>query len=672
MKKRSTIAVVVLTVFAVLASSAHARLHPHKPSAESATVDRTSSQGDRFVCGTYKGNEAQNRQALHMHKKKMRDIELGRASTQAAADFIYDDVWVVEDDGTILISGLNNFDNDNSTFRFAPNGSAYDVTAETFNYDATLGSTISTGDDGSVLEAMMFSFPYGGGNWNDVYVGGNGLVSFGAVPNPSGFYDDGDFFSTTPQINPFYADLNPAAGGNVHTKSEATKFTITWAAVPEFGTANFNTVQLVLRDDGSFDVTFNGINTITQVNGAPTYVGFNPGSATLEAIDYDADLPYATSPGAGVFEDFLNITNPRVNEVALFQKFYTTFPDSFFQLIFFTNFVQTMGGFANELNISNDVTGIGLGIFDFSSQYGSSGVLESRCNMNRLAAWPAGPTTRFFSDGNNYLTIMGQEAGHRWGAFVHFEDSTGSESNLILGRADAHWSYFFDNDHSSLEGGNWDHVAGSQYTCPTQIDFFHPFDEYTFGLRTPEEVAPTFYLGSPTNDLLSNRDDGTPSQFAVAFGTPVEVTIQSVIAIEGARTPTEPNEEHDLRQAFILIHQNGTTPTAGELNKVALFRSSWEDYFEKSCDGRLTCNTSITTVYDVAAIKGTVYNKYTDEPIDEFTATSVERDFIQPVRPSLSARPGTSRTRASCRLITVTRCARMSSSCRCRRTYRRA
>ena len=58
----------------------------------------------------------------------------------------------------------------------------------------------------------------------------------------------------------------------------------------------------------------------------------------------------------------------------------------FFQLVFFPNFAQTMNGFANELNIKNDVTGIGLPIFDSSSQYGSNGVLESRCNMNRLAA----------------------------------------------------------------------------------------------------------------------------------------------------------------------------------------------------------------------------------------------------------------------------------------------
>ncbi len=625
MHQRILVAIAGLSLFFVLATSAHARLNPHKPQAGAGSTSR-------FECGTYKGNEAQHVWLEQMHEKKMKDVRLDRSAVAPAGEFVFDDVWVVEDDGTLLFSGTNLFDTDAQTFTFTPNGTAFDVTAVAFNFDATLGPSIATGDDGSVEEAMLFSFTYGGSGWGSVHVGGNGIVSFGAIPNPAGFYDEGDFFSATPKIAPFYMDLNPAAGGSVHSKAEATRHTLTWSGVPEFGTGNINTVQLVLHDDGSFDVTFNGISSTTAVNGAPIFVGFHPGAAPpLEVISFDNDLPYTSGAGAGVYEDYLNLVNPRVNEVALLQRFYQTYPDSFFQIIFFTNFQQTMGGFANELNISNDVTGIGLGIFDFSSQYGSNGVLESRCNMNQLSVWPSNPASRFFGDGNNYLTIMGQEAGHRWGAFVHFEDSGLSESNLILGRADAHWSYFFDNDHSSLEGGNWDLVSGSNYTCPTQIDFFHPIDEYLFGLRTPVEVAPTFFLSSASNNLLFNRDDGTPIQGASAIGTPVTVTIESIIAVEGARTPTEPNEEHDLRQAFILIHQNGTTPTQPELDKIALFRSSWEDYFEKSCDGRLTCNTSVTTVYDVASIKGTVINKLTDQPIDDFTAHSLERGFDQPV-----------------------------------------
>jgi hypothetical protein len=477
---------------------------------------------------------------------------------------------------------------------------------------------------------MSFSFNYADTNWTDVHVNSNGMVGFGADVNPSGYFRSDDFFSPIPKIAPYFMDLNPAAGGAVYAKSEATKFTITWSNVEEFGVANSNTLQLVLHDDGSFDITFYGIDATVANNGAPITFGFHPGGIpNLEVISYSNDLPYSGSAGAGIYENYFNIGNPLVNEVALIQRFYQSFPDEFFQLIFFTNFWQTMSGFANERNIKNDVAGIGLGIFDNSALYGSNGVLESRCNMNRLAAWPDDPTNRFTASGNNFLTIMGQEAGHRWGAFVNFQDSTGSPSNMILGRADAHWSYFVDVDHSSLEGGNWEHVSGDLYTTPTEIDYFGDIDEYTFGLRLPEEVTSTFYVSSPTNDLPENRDDGTPPLGATANGTPVIVTIDDIIAAEGTRTPTEPNEEHDLRQAFILIIKNGGTAMPAELAKIVGFRKAWEPYFEKSCDGRLTCNTNLVQNFPVAVIKGTVTNKLTDEPVDDFLAQSLERGFDQ-------------------------------------------
>ncbi len=288
-----------------------------------------------------------------------------------------------------------------------------------------------------------------------------------------------------------------------------------------------------------------------------------------------------------------------------------------------------MGGFANERNIENSVQGIGLGVFDNSALYGSNGILESRCNMNRLAVWRDNPETRFFTDGNNFLTIMAQEAGHRWGAFVSFLDGAGNVSNKILGRFDAHWSYYVDVDHSSLEGGNWELVSGQLFTTPTQVDFFGDIDEYTMGLRTPEEVKETFYVSSRSNNDPVNRSQGTPIQGAEATGVAVFVTIDDIIGAEGPRIPAEPDEEKDLRQAFILIVENGNTPTQDELDKIANFRKSWEDYFEKSVDGRFTVNTSITTNPPIAVIKGHVVDANTQQVLSNIQVNSVEREFLQ-------------------------------------------
>gem|GEM_PF-1621179 len=604
---------------------AYAKSNPLKPNMTKSPSSLSSPTAD-FMCGTYKGNQNESIELYHRYQSV-----LDKVAPAASTAFINDDVWIIEDDGTLTFSGNNPFDTDGQTFRFTPNANgSYDVTTVTFSFDAILGTNLNLGDDNNAIISLAFTFNYFDVGWTSVNVNANGIVAFGGNVNPSGFFDNNDFFGTLPKLALYFMDLNPAAGGGVFWKSEATKSTITWNSVPEFGTSNTNRFQLVLHDDGSFDLTFNGITSTIPVNGLPTTFGAHPGGdPSLDIISFSDDLPFSGGPQAGFYEQYLNLVNPRVNEVALIQRFYQNFSDDFFQIIFFTNFVQTMSGFANELNIKNDVQGIGLSIFDNSSLWGSNGILESRCNMNRLAAWPTDPTLRFFGSENNFLTIMGQEAGHRWGAFINFRDSTGSVSNLILGRANAHWSYFVDVDHSSLEGGNWEPLSGSIFTTPTMIDYFGDIDEYIFGVRTLQEVTPTFYVSSPTNDLPENRDNGTPIQGATATGVPVEVTIDDIISAEGPRIPAEADEDKDLRQAFVLLLQNGTTATQAELDKIADFRRTWEDYFEVALDGRITCNTKLTQTLPVAVIEGHVLEGGTRLPLDSVKVEALERGFTQ-------------------------------------------
>lgn len=602
--------------------------NPLKPRmAPSTSIPSLSSSPEEFICGTYRGNENQSKQLHHWYQTRLQSV----APLATTPPTIFDDVWILEDDGTLLFSGTNLFDTDFQTFRFTPNGNgSYDITSVTFNFDGVLGTNLFLGDDSNAIVSPAFTFNYFGVGWSNINVNANGIIAFGGNINPTGFYDNDDFYSTLPKLAAYFIDLNPFASGGVYFKSEPTKATITWNQLPEYGTANFNTIQLVLYDNHSFDLTFNGIASTLAVNGTPITIGTHPGgNPPLENVSFSSDIPFTGAANAGALEQYFNLPQPRVNEVALLQRFYQNFSDDYFQVVFFTTFVQTMSGFANEFNIKNQVSGIGLGIFDNSALYGSAGTLESRCNMNRLAAWPTDPTSRIFGGENNFLTIMGQEAGHRWGAFVNFLDSTGTASNMILGRADAHWSYYVDVDHSSLEGGNWQHVSGNLYTTPTKIDYFGDIDEYTMGLRTPQEVTSAFYVSSPTNDLPQNRDKGTPPQGTLATGTPITVTIDDIIAAEGPRVPTEPNENKDLRQAFILIHLNGEVVTSFQKSKVAGFRRAWEDYFEVAVDGRITVNTSLTQNLPVAVVEGLVLGGGVRTPLDSVTVQALERGFDQ-------------------------------------------
>jgi hypothetical protein len=206
----------------------------------------------------------------------------------------------------------NPFDTDFKTFHFQPNGGGYDVDTIAFSFDASLGTNLNLGDDANTTVNFGFAFPYYDTNWSDVHVNANGIIAFGGNVNPGGAYSAADFFGGLQKIAPYFMDLNPAAGGGVFQKTEANKLTITWNNLPEFGGSNSNTVQLVLHDDGSFDLTFNGIDATIAANGNPISTGIHPGgSPLLELISFSDDLPYSGGTSAGIYEQYASDVEPQ-------------------------------------------------------------------------------------------------------------------------------------------------------------------------------------------------------------------------------------------------------------------------------------------------------------------------------------------------------------------------
>jgi hypothetical protein len=270
-----------LSALALCSGLALAETNPIKPVAKPQTsIPASAASGDAFVCGTYKGNEKENLGRYQLHRSTVRKAVQG-SSAAPPNSFIYDNVWIVEDDGTLAVSGFNPFDTDNQTIHFVSNSNgSYTASVATFTFDATLGTNLNLLDDATTLQNMLFTFNYFGTAWTNIYINANGIVSFGGVPNPSGFFDSNDFFGPLPKIATYFVDLDPSCPtGDVYWKSEATKATITWSAVREWNATCAgltNTIQLVLHDDGSFDLTFNGINSTLSANGLPIAVGIHP------------------------------------------------------------------------------------------------------------------------------------------------------------------------------------------------------------------------------------------------------------------------------------------------------------------------------------------------------------------------------------------------------------
>jgi len=464
-----------------------------------------------FVCGTYQERMQDEMLASKIHQARLagKNFIAAPARTYAAGNFA-----VIEDNGTMIIEPfINVFDLDTRRLHFAPNGSgSYDITSLPFAFDTNFGTNLNAGDDTNhrITFAAGFSFPFFGTTWDHVWIRSNANVTFGGIGNPD-FFDPGDFFLELPIIAALFADLNPAASGRVLYRQAADRFIITWDRIPEFGTNNSNTVQLTLFPDGSFDMAYNGVAIRRPINDLPMAVGFNSGKPNTDFVEVDlSNLPITGSNAGALFEAFQEVLYRQVNIVPLVRRFYATQPDSFDQVVLITNFNLLGAPFAAFYYfVRNDVSGIGLNLFDLSGQLGSAGRLQGFLHMNHVNFWPA------LAANDIYLDVLGQEAEHEWGAFVDF-NRDGQPSDLLLGRELGHWNFFLDTDGSVMEGNGWRDNGNGTFTSVRSFDNYSHMDHYLIGLRAPEEVAPFFLIEVPGATLAQRS--ANPQLGVIATG----------------------------------------------------------------------------------------------------------------------------------------------------------
>ena len=123
-----------------------------------------------------------------------------------------------------------------------------------------------------------------------------------------------------------------------------------------------------------------------------------------------------TGSGSGAIAERFAQANS-IDTFAVAKKFYATHPDSYDQILMWTDQPLIRDAFAYELNIKNEVRGIGQDIFDRRAPTGSGGRLRSLVVMDWLGKYPEDPATKFLGE-NNTLSVLGQEVGHRWRAYL--------------------------------------------------------------------------------------------------------------------------------------------------------------------------------------------------------------------------------------------------------------
>lgn len=217
---------------------------------------------------------------------------------------------------------------EHSTIRFMPNVSgSYEIRSVQRSFDADIGPRIDAAYGRPWVERLQFSFPFSAGAYGTIHVLNGPLVYLGERAPENGWGG----YNPQPAIAAVIMNLEPSRGGGIHVKSLRDSVTITWFRLPELGASNSNTIQLVLRADGTFDMSFEELSpaygpsieqlynyTAASTTGGdpapggkpapfpPRLTGIHPGgrAAPLEEISFTRDLPWSGTRPAVIFESY--------------------------------------------------------------------------------------------------------------------------------------------------------------------------------------------------------------------------------------------------------------------------------------------------------------------------------------------------------------------------------
>ncbi|MFQ5742670.1 MAG: hypothetical protein ACE5HV_03660 [Acidobacteriota bacterium] len=542
---------------------------------------------DSAWCGTHRwGFEV----SLARHLDQLRRLERQGIRRRGVAAGIgprvsqAGDIAVIEDDGT-LVSAENPFDLAGEAVQFSRRRNGVRAQNSSATVSGSLGKKLALGDDDSVWIDFpnRFSFKFFGQKYSGVFINSDGNLTFGEAdfePLPRSL---ARFLNGPPRIAPLFADLNPAAAtddGGIYLKATRTRVRITWSEVPEFGSSNANTFQITLLRNGRITFAYGDLAAEEGV------VGVAPGGGgALLLLDYTADL--ATGPEERAIAEGFS-TREQVDDLAVASVFFDRFVDDYDHLIVWLDFPAFLGGaFAFEVNVKNDVRGIGLPVFDHSPFFGSQGRLESHVQMGALSRYPEDPDETFLST-NSTMDILGQETGHRWLAYVRFRDANGKMSTDLLGRGLTHWNFNHDTDASDMEGNDIRDNGDSTFTTVEATSRYSRLDRYMMGLIRPNAVADFFY--AQDSPILV---DGGP-QVGVTFpGARVDVRVEDVIAAEGMRQPTSKEAPKSFRMAFILVGRRGEPPSQASIDQVDRYRRRWAGYFRAATGNKGSAKTRL-------------------------------------------------------------------------------
>ncbi len=525
-------------------------------------------------------------EALWRHQSAAaRGLRPAVAAPTATADL--GEIAVLQDEGDI-IAPANPLDVRGTGLTFRPSSSGgYDVVAGPTAFRAELGSRLTLADDDSSAATLPFGMPFYGTSETAAFVNSDGNITFDEGDHASTERDITRLVTGPARVAPFLADLDPSKGGGVFVDASPSAFTVTWCQVPGFDSTNVLTAQVTLWPDGRIDLQIDAATTLTDA-----VVGLSPGRGTTFNPVNLAPAGTAGAPGGdGAFGERFSASD-EIDTVALARKFFASHPDGYDQVVIWTDRNLVHDAFAYELTVANEIQGIGVDVYDSSRHFGSSGRLRSLVVMDDVHKYPDDPATKFNGE-NNTLSLVGQESGHRWLVFIRFLDAGRQASGALLGRDEAHWSFFMDSDASVMEGNDIQDLGGGAFRTVAAVQRYSLLDQYSMGLVGESEVPPFFYVESPVNVVPARQATSAPLVGVTFNGTRRDVLIQDVVAALGPRVPSAAASPRLHRQAFVYLLSAGRTLDRAQVEKIDRIRLAWEGFFSRATDGRMRAETRL-------------------------------------------------------------------------------
>jgi hypothetical protein len=525
---------------------------------------------------------AQRKRASDARAAAVTDEGAGKTAITSPAPVAEDvgEIAVIQDTGDLVLP-QNLYDVRSIGLRFTRSGASYTLSRIDGTFRSALGTRVTLSDDDSANVNIPFSFPFYGAAQTAAFVNSDGNITFGEEDKSSTERNVARLVTGPPRVAPFFADLDPSSGSSkVFVNAASDQYTVTWCGVRGFDSTRTVTAQATLLPDGSVEMKYSD-----AVNIPDAVVGISPvHTADVTLVDLTTASP--TSGGA-IAERFAQANS--VDTFAVAKKFYATHPDNYDQILLWTDQPLVRDAFAYELTVANEIHGIGQDVYDLSRSLGSSGRLRSLVMMDWLGKYPDDPAAKVLGE-NTTLSVLGQEVGHRWLAYLDFRDRTGARSDALLGRDLAHWSFFFDSDASVMEGNDIEDQGGGQFKTVDAVKRYSRLDQYAMGLVPASAVPSFFYVEAPNS---TKTRESAPAVNVSFTGTRRDVLIDDVIAVMGPRTPSVNDSPKVHRQAFIYIVSAGRSADAAQVAKLDKVRTQWEAFFLNATEGRMSANTRL-------------------------------------------------------------------------------